>query len=102
MRLARTGLRAWGSRCSHGSLGLGGTFSFLTNSTFLYTLSGVVMAFARRRRPEPNETALVAAIDAKLARLAPAIHSREEQRVLVLTWINELLDQRIEVTRWPK
>lgn len=56
------------------------------------------MAFARRRRPGPNETALVAAIDAKLARLAPAIHSREEQAALVWLWLDELLDQRLKVT----
>lgn len=41
----------------------------------------------------------LAAIDAKLARLAPALKgSRPEQAALVLLWVNELLDQRLEVT----
>jgi hypothetical protein len=58
------------------------------------------MAFTRRRENRPNETALVEAIDAKLARLAPALRgSRPDQAELVLRWLNELLDQRIEVTR---
>ena len=58
------------------------------------------MVFLRRREPGPNETALVEAIDAKLARLAPALRgSRPDQAALVLMWLDQLLDQRIEVTR---
>lgn len=61
------------------------------------------MAFTRRRRPGPNKTALVAAIDAKLSRLAPALHgSRPEEAALVLRWLNDLLDQRLEVTDYGR
>lgn len=57
------------------------------------------MVFARKRRTVgPQETALLAAIDAKLSRLAPAIHSRDDQAALVWTWIDQLLDDRYEVT----
>lgn len=59
----------------------------------------MVFARKRQREPGPNETALIAAIDAKLARLAPArLGSRPEQTVLVQRWLDELLDQRFEVT----
>lgn len=56
------------------------------------------MVFSRKRL-QANETALLAAIDAKLARLAPALRgSRPDQAELVLMWCNELLDQRLKVT----
>jgi hypothetical protein len=57
------------------------------------------MVFARKRQQGPNEQALLAAIDAKLARLAPALKaSRPEQAALVSRWLDELLDQRLKVT----
>lgn len=59
----------------------------------------VPMVFAKKRQQGRNEAALLAAIDLKLARLGPAIHGRPDQAELVWKWLNELLDQRIEVTR---